>query len=133
MIKIKPRKIYGSWTDGYVLDLHTTSSTYVGDDEFGHPQFSTQRTEIGELLFQLKYRSDEAALAELVEAGASFIKRWGVQSSLIVPIPPTRSYRKLQPVARLAEGIGAELRIPVAPDAVRKQKQFAELEERVRC
>src|SRR3990172_12542143 len=127
MVKFNPRKIYGSWSDGYVLDLHSTGSTYIGDNEFGHPQFETHRTEIGELLFRLKYRSDETALVELVEAASSFIRKWAVKPSIIVPVPPTRAYRKLQPVARLAEELGARLKIPTAHDAIRKQKQFAEL------
>jgi len=127
MAKFSPRKIYGSWSDGYVLDLHSTGSTYIGDNEFGHPQFETHRTEIGELLFQLKYRSDEKAVTELVEAASSFITKWAVKPSIIVPIPPTRAYRKLQPVARLADGLGARLKIPTVHDAIRKQKQFAEL------
>ena len=127
MAKYNPRKIYGSWSDGYVLDLHSTGSTYIGDNEFGHPQFETHRTEIGELLFRLKYRSDETALMELVEAASSFIRKWAVKPSMIVPVPPTRAYRKLQPVARLAEELGARLKIPTTHDAIRKQKQFAEL------
>jgi len=127
MAKFNPRKIYGTWTDGYVLDLHSTGSTYIGDNEFGHPQFETHRTEIGELLFQLKYRSDEKAANELVEAATSFIRKWAVKPSIIVAVPPTKAYRKLQPVARLVDGLGARLKIPVAHDAIRKQKQFAEL------
>jgi competence protein ComFC len=98
MAKCNPRKIYGSWSDGYVLDLHSTGSTYIGDNEFGHPQFETHRTEIGELLFRLKYRSDETALMGLVEAASSFIRKWAVKPSIIVPVPLTRAYRKLQPV-----------------------------------
>jgi predicted amidophosphoribosyltransferase len=127
MAKYNPRKIYGSWSDGYVLDLHSTGSTYIGDNEFGHPQFETHRTEIGELLFRLKYRSDETALMGLVEAASSFIRKWAVRPSIIIPVPPTRAYRKLQPVTRLAEELGARLKIPVAHDAIRKQKQFSEL------
>ena len=127
MVKFNPRKIYGSWSDGYVLDLHSTGSTYIGDNEFGHPQFETHRTEMGELLFRLKYRSDETAVNELVEAASSFIRKWAVKPSIIITVPLTKAYRKLQPVARLADGLGARLKIPVAHDAIRKQKQFAEL------
>ena len=127
MVKFNPRKIYGSWSDGYVLDLHSTGSTYIGDNEFGHPQFETHRTEMGELLFRLKYRSDETAVNELVETASSFIRKWAVKPSIIVTVPATKAYRKLQPVARLADGLGDRLKIPVAHDAIRKQKQFAEL------
>jgi predicted amidophosphoribosyltransferase len=127
MAKFKERKIYGAWNDGYVLDLHSTGSTYIGDNEFGHPQFETHRTEIGELLFRLKYRADEAAADELVDAAAGFIRSWGVNPSVIVPVPPTRIYRKLQPVARLADGLGKRLEIPVAHDVIHKLRQFSEL------
>jgi predicted amidophosphoribosyltransferase len=127
MAKYNPRKIYGSWSDGYVLDLHSTGSTYIGENEFGHPQFETHRTEIGELLFRLKYRSDETALIKLAEAASSFIRKWAVKPSIIIAVPPTRVYRKLQPVARLADELGTRLKIPTAHDAVRKQKKFAEL------
>ena len=44
-------KIPGRWRDGFVLEYHTTGSVYVGDDEYGHPIFDTQRTELGELLY----------------------------------------------------------------------------------
>ena len=100
MANYKPRKIYGAWADGYVLDLHSTGSTYVGDNEFGHPQFVTHRTELGELLFQLKYRSDGAVIKELVSAAHAFIRSWGVNISAIVPVPATRTYRTIQPVVR---------------------------------
>ena len=126
-VTFRPRKIFGSWTEGWVLDLHTSSSTYVGDDEFGHPQFETIRTEIGELLFRLKYRNDEAAIAGLVDAAQGFIRSWRSDLSVIVPVPPTRTYRAVQTVLRLASDLGAHLGVPVAADAVRKLKSFSEL------
>jgi predicted amidophosphoribosyltransferase len=126
-VTYNPRKIYGSWAEGWVLDLHTSSSTYVGDDEFGHPQFETIRTEIGELLFKLKYRNDEGAMADLVDAAEAFIASWRTDFSVIVPVPPTRTYRVLQPVLRLASAVGARLGVAVAADAVRKLRSFSEL------
>jgi len=122
-----PRKIYGAWSEGWVLDLHTSASTYLGDDELGHPQFATQRTEIGELLFKLKYRNDEGVIAELTDAAEAFLRSWRSDFSVIVPVPPTRTYRVLQPVLRLASEVGTRLGLPVAADAVRKLKSFAEL------
>jgi competence protein ComFC len=127
MVKYKPRKIYGCWAEGYVLDIHSTGSTLLGHNEFGHPQFETHRTEIGELLFRLKYRSDANAVKELVDAAESFIRQWGIGITLIVPVPPTRMYRTLQPVGRLADELGGRLRVTVAKDAIRKLRQFGEL------
>jgi hypothetical protein len=34
--KINPRKLRGPWTDGYALDVHTTSSTMIGHNAYGH-------------------------------------------------------------------------------------------------
>jgi competence protein ComFC len=52
MVKTSPKKLKGPWEDGYALDIHTISSEFIGHNEFGHPQFDTKRTEIGELLYR---------------------------------------------------------------------------------
>ena len=52
------RKIEGKWDLGYVLDKHVLSSIYTGDNAQGRAQFDTLRSEVGEALFQLKYRQD---------------------------------------------------------------------------
>ena len=46
MVNTRPMKIPGRWRDGYTLDYHTISSTYLGDDEFGHAQFDSKRSEV---------------------------------------------------------------------------------------
>lgn len=66
-------------------------------------------------------------MKEVVDAAHSFIQSWGVKITVIVPVPPTRTHRRVQPVARLAEALGKRLRLPVAEDAIRKLKQFAQL------
>ena len=80
---IHPMLIPGSWKEGYVLDYHTKSSDFVGYDQYGHPRFDTVRTEVGELLYRLKYRGREDALASLVTASADFIP-----STAALMIPP---------------------------------------------
>ena len=52
MININPQKLTGNWVEGFVLDIHTLSSSLVGYDEFGHEVFDTKRTELGELLYK---------------------------------------------------------------------------------
>jgi competence protein ComFC len=59
MANFQPRQLFGKWKAGYALDVHTLSSVPIGSDEFGHMQFETTRSEIGELLYRLKYRSDQ--------------------------------------------------------------------------
>lgn len=36
MANVNPMRIPGRWVEGFALDYHTTSSTYLGEDEFGH-------------------------------------------------------------------------------------------------
>ncbi len=46
---IHPKEIKGSWDQGFVLDVHTISSTMIGYNEFGHPEFDTVRSQLGNL------------------------------------------------------------------------------------
>lgn len=55
-------EITGNWAKGFALGLHTLSSKYLGEDEFGHKHFDTIRTEIGELVYQLKYKKDNSVV-----------------------------------------------------------------------
>jgi len=38
------REITGNWDQGYVLHKHVLSSIYLGENEYGHPQFDTTRS-----------------------------------------------------------------------------------------
>lgn len=127
MAEFKARKIRGPWIAGYVLDLHTLSITLVGYDEFGHPQFDTKRSQIGELLYRLKNRSDKSTIPELVDAAEAFIHSWEIEFSALIPVPPTRVYRTFQPVLALAGELANRLKLPLLKSAVRKAKQIPEL------
>ena len=87
-MKVNVQAIHGNWDLGYTLDKHMLSSTYLGDNEQGHPQFDSVRTEVGEALFQLKYRS---AFQKIPLIGDSYIRPSGahihrrLSSSLCLP------------------------------------------------
>lgn len=119
MVKINPRQLKGPWLEGYALDVHSTGSEFLGYDEYGHEQFDTKRTDVGELLYRVKYKGDEAALTELADVMAEFVKSKGVPSEIIVPVPPTR-VRRVQPLAKIVVALGQRLRIPVISTAVKK-------------
>jgi len=112
IVEIHPLKIIGRWESGVALDLHTTSSTPIGHNEFGHMQFETVRPAIAELLFRLKNRADRAAAEPIIETAADFLTAHRKKFDIIVPVPPS-SQRAVQPVIVLAEGIGNALNIPV--------------------
>ena len=84
MTKFVRRKILGKWREGFSLDLHTLHSTLIGHDEFGHPRFDTQRSEIGELLYKLKNKSDQNAVSEIVEAVETLMKEWNPTVDILV-------------------------------------------------
>lgn len=109
----EPRQITGAWKDGYVLDVHTLSSTPIGFDEFGRKHFETSRTEIGELLYQLKYHSDPTKVDDIAAALESLVKTWNPRIDVLIPVPAS-SDRAIQPVALLAVAIGKRLGVPVA-------------------
>lgn len=129
MAHTSPMKIVGRWREGFVLDCHVLSSVYVGDDEFGHPRFDTQRSEVGELLYLLKYRSDTSVVDELAETAADFVRGWSSSVETIVPVPPTRMSRAHQPVLLLARALGQRLSLPVGERAVAKTKETPQLKD----
>ncbi|MFP4641594.1 MAG: ComF family protein [Dehalococcoidia bacterium] len=130
MISINPQKIAGDWDEGFVLDLHTISSTLVGYDEFGHEVFDTKRSELGELLYRLKYQSDKSGLNDILDCVVEFLrKKWKIIDSLdfIVPMPPSNTRRHSQPVIDLASGISDRTEIILARNLIIKTKETTQL------
>lgn len=125
-MNLNPQPIAGAWDGAFTLDRHVQSSEYVGENEHGHPQFETTRTELGELLFQLKYRSDQAATAPIAQALADFVKKWNLQVDIIVPVPPSK-VRKVQPLVQITAEVGRLLCLPVEMASVRKVRATPEL------
>lgn len=94
----------GIWRSGMAFDLHTVSSTHLGIDEYGHDRFENTRSEMGELVYLLKYRSDKSTLPKIV-ALLDEIK--GIEKfDHLVPIPPTNKKRSFQPVELIAQALG---------------------------
>jgi competence protein ComFC len=128
-VKTNPVEVAGPWVSGFVLEgQHTTSSEFLGHDSWGHPQFDTKRSELGELVYLLKNRGDRNAVASIAETAVQFIGEWKPTFELIVPVPPSRK-REYQPVAEIAKAIGAYLSQPVAVTAVSKIKDTPQLKD----
>lgn len=126
MAAINSRRIPGNWRQGYVLDFHTLSSEFLGYDEYGRPQFETKRTEIGELLYRLKYKSDRSAFASLVEAAAQFLASRRLALDFVLPVPPSKP-RVFQPVQEIAKGVGLQLGVTYREDLIHKMKETPQL------
>ncbi len=128
MATIRPMALRGQWRAGFALDYQTVSSICIGHNEYGHPVFDTKRTELGELLYRLKYGSDKGVVDEIVETVAGFMEvSWKPTLTMVVPMPPSESGRAEQPVFILADALGRRLGLPVRRDAVAKVRKTPQL------
>lgn len=119
-VKTKPMKLAPTpWVEGYVLDYHTVSSTPTGDPYY---RFDTKRTELGELLFQYKYRAGgTAVLADIVDTAEQFVREWKPPTDRVVPAPPSLT-RNTQPAVEIARELALRLGLPLCENAVIKVK-----------
>lgn len=107
-------RLDGNWHVGAAFDLHTVSSTYLGPNEYGHDSFDNKRSEMGQLIYDLKYGHDASKVARVVELLDVFegIERYDV----FVPIPQTNKRRPIDPVRLIAEALGARKGVAVVTD-----------------
>lgn len=124
-MKINAQILKGKWKYGKALDLHTISSTFVSGRSF-----ETKRTELGELLYRLKYDKDKKKIREISKVVADFLKKGNLKLiDAIVPAPPSVLKRRFQPVYKLAKRIGKELKLKVHFDYIIKAKQTEALKD----
>lgn len=111
-------EIHGAWRKGYAFDLHTIASAYLGPDEFGHDRFANTRSEMGEFIYRLKYRSDLTTIPKIVGllAGIKGIEKFDV----IVPVPSSNTSRAFQPVDEIAKALGESRGVPVLAGFLQK-------------
>lgn len=111
-------EITGNWQKGIAFDKHTLSSSYLGVDQFGHDRWDSTRSEMGELVYQLKYRQNTDVIPKIIDL-LDRIK--GIEEfDRIVPIPPTVATRPFQPVRLIAEALGQRRGVQVIPDLLTK-------------
>lgn len=104
-------KLDGKWKKGLAFDIHTIASDYIGPDEYGHDKWDTTRSEMGELVYQLKYRNDKSAIKNII----NLLKKIGgiEKFDAIIPIPSTKKGRAFQPVDEIAKALGAQRDVEV--------------------
>lgn len=120
-MKINPIELKGNWTLGYALDKHKIKSITKGENEWGHMQYDTLRTEIGEAVFQLKYRKDYSKIEIIADCIIEFLESKEITGDFNAIIPaPASKFRTIQPVAAVAEKIGQKLECFVANEYLKK-------------
>jgi len=119
-------EIKGNWDKGFALDLHTLSCECTGHDEHGQPQFKTVRSEIGQLLYTLKYKSDSSVIPSITEKIKKSIT--GIDKfHFLISVPLSKKDRVFQPVVLVCQALSTEFNIPYLQDAVIKTKTTEEL------
>lgn len=121
-----PQEIHGNWRAGYALDVHTVSSRPLPSGGY-----DTERTELGELVYQVKYRRSWGKIQSIAEIAAKFVKKEFVVDghfvlpylAAVIPIPPSDINRSFQPVTESAKGMGRILDLPVRTDYLIKVKE----------
>lgn len=127
-MEVNIKEICGNWKLGYSLDKHTISSTPIGHNQFGHMQFDTVRPEVGEALFQLKYRSDFTKVLPIAQQlHASFGEAFS-SASLVVPMPPSKN-RNRQPVIEIARELARLHGVPCYENLLVKTKETPPLKD----
>ena len=115
-VNLNPQEIHGNWRAGYALDFHMVSSG---------------RSQLGKMVYRVKYEPDQSLIQPLAEMAAKFVKEEFVIDAIplhrklnaVIPIPPSNTDRSFQPVTKIAEKIGSLLNRPVRTDYLIKVKQ----------
>lgn len=115
----------GIWDKGVAFDFHIEESTHLGVDESGRNRFDTKRTQMGELVYQLKYKRDRDAAKQIVELLTSL--RGIEKINVIVPCPATKN-RPWQPVEEIAKELGKKYGIPII-NALKKDDSNSQIKD----
>lgn len=132
ILKTNPIRLISKRASGFALDAHTIQSTPSGVNEFGHITFDTQRSELGEALYRLKYKSDESQIDDIADTVCDFLENKfdGLDRiDFIIPVPPSVLSRSFQPVAAVAGKISETLKIPFSQNDLIKNKATPQLKD----
>ncbi|GHV86206.1 hypothetical protein AGMMS50230_18140 [Spirochaetia bacterium] len=108
--------IPGSWKKGCAFAIYTLKSDYIGDDQYGNPQFNTTRSPMGQCLYEVKYHQDISVINRIVDflLKEEDCKKFIENIDVILPVPPSNKNRRWQPVILVAQEIarifGKEMR-----------------------
>ena len=82
-------------------------SIFLGYDDNEKELFENTRTEIGELVYKLKYQKDKKCLNEIMNLIKEILDKWNLREKVdfIIPVPPSNRKRKYQPVSEIAKEI----------------------------
>jgi predicted amidophosphoribosyltransferase len=117
-VRCCPKKVKGPWSHGYALDEHTVSS--VPDGAGG---FITERTELGQLVYDLKYGQKKTNAKKLARVLAEWSHRKFDLDNIdgVLGVPPSTT-RRFQPVVAIVKKMSEILSLPDLSKKLRKTK-----------
>lgn len=124
-MQVNIQQIIGNWDLGFSLDKHVMRSIPIGFNEYGYLQYDTIRTEIGEALFQLKYRADFKQISLIAQQlNELIVQKFAYLDSidsidLMIPMPPSK-HRAKQPVIEIVKYLSQISNIPYRDDLLLK-------------
>jgi predicted amidophosphoribosyltransferase len=127
-MEVNVQRINGNWNLGYSLDKHVLQSTYIGENQWGHPEFDTIRSEVGEALYQLKYRSDYEQIPRIANQMSASLSRYFSSVGLIIPMPPSKE-RVRQPVIEIARLVASNMRVPCYENLLVKTQNTPQMKD----
>lgn len=105
-VNIKP--LAGNWDLGFAMDKHSLASVMTGHNEYGHPTYNTTRTEVGEAVFQLKYRNKWDQVDPLAQCLYEHAVPLFEDIQLIIPMAASNA-RQVQPVTAIADALAEKI------------------------
>lgn len=128
-MEINPQRLIGNSAEGWALDFHTSESRRITDESGNIIEWETKRPLIAEELYRLKYWREQYRVERVAKIAAEFLDKYKSkwQLNLIIPIPPSDTTRKFQPVYEIAKSIGQRVALPVDFDTLKKLKPTSEL------
>jgi len=122
-MEINPFEIKGNWNKGYVLDRHVLKSVPKGENVYGHMEFDTTRTALGELLHLFKYRSKYDCLEKIIEHVKPFIDIWEdlKKVDIVLPVPSTKM-RNYQPAEEIAQAVAKYINVSYFGDVLENKR-----------
>lgn len=116
--------LIGNWQWGSAYDIHTISSQHY-TDESGRDRWNNTRSEMGELVYKLKYKSDKSVTKRIVSLLLKgYTGLGGVDA--IIPAPPSKQ-RSFQPVYEICQELGSLVNVPVLYSVLLKKSESQEL------
>lgn len=122
---LHPQVIEGPWRHGIVLDWHTVDSKVIGQNAYGHLIFDNTRSEIGELLYEFKYRANREALEKLLALATARLASAKGRFDLVLPVPPSNPIRTV--TRQIATGLASSLATGTSTTALTKVRATDEL------